>query len=49
MPLFGDGHDIEHLSLVGSAGGTVSGRVVSEDGTLPKDIGDLFAGGGDLP
>ena len=31
-----DGTDIENLMLVGSAGGTVSGRVVSETGELPK-------------
>lgn len=36
MPLVVDGQDLEHLSLAGSAGGTVTGRVVSEDGTLPK-------------
>jgi hypothetical protein len=36
MPLIVDGQDLENLVLTGSSGGTVTGRVLSEDGTLPK-------------
>lgn len=35
IPIVVDGADIENLMLVGSSGGTVSGRVVSESGELP--------------
>ena len=34
--IFVDGSDIDNLSLVGSAGGTVSGRVIVEGDTPPK-------------
>jgi hypothetical protein len=36
MTIFVDGNDIEGLLLTGSNGGSVSGKIVSEDGTLPK-------------
>ena len=36
MEVFVDGTDLENLVLSGSNGGIVSGRVVSESGTLPK-------------
>ena len=36
MTIFVDGNDLEGLVLTGSNGGIVSGRIVSEDGTLPK-------------
>jgi protocatechuate 3,4-dioxygenase beta subunit len=39
MTIFVDGNDIEGLLLTGSTGGTVSGKIVSEDGTLPKASG----------
>jgi hypothetical protein len=39
MTVFVDGNDIEGLTLTGSNGGIVSGKVVSEDGTLPKTSG----------
>jgi hypothetical protein len=38
MPLVVEGSDIENITLVGSSGGTVSGRVASESGTLPKEV-----------
>lgn len=31
-----EGQDIENILLSGSTGGTVTGKIVSEDGTLPK-------------
>lgn len=31
-----EGQDIENIMLTGSSGGTVSGKITSEDGTLPK-------------
>ena len=31
-----EGQDIENIVLTGSTGGTVTGKIVSEDGTLPK-------------
>ncbi len=34
--IFVDGNDLEGLLLTGSNGGSVSGKIVSEDGTLPK-------------
>ena len=34
--IFVDGNDIDNLALVGSAGGTVSGRVIVEGDTPPK-------------
>ena len=34
-----EGTDIESLSLVGSSGGTMSGRVINESGPLPKVSG----------
>lgn len=34
--VFVDGHDVENVSLVGSSGGTVSGRVIIEGETPPK-------------
>ena len=36
MYLTVDGTDIENIVLTGSSGGTVTGRVVSEEGPLPK-------------
>jgi hypothetical protein len=36
MEIFVDGTDLEHLMLVGSNGGTVHGRVVAEEGELPR-------------
>ena len=41
MYLTVEGHDIENIVLTGSTGGTVTGRIVSEDGTLPK-ISSIF-------
>jgi hypothetical protein len=35
MQVFVDGTDLEHLMLVGSNGGVISGRMVSESGALP--------------
>lgn len=39
MEVFVDGTDLDGLMLVGSNGGMVRGRVVSEDGTLPRTSG----------
>ena len=36
-----DGQDIENIVLTGSAGGTVTGRIVSEEGPLPK-VSSMF-------
>lgn len=35
MPIHVDGVDIDNITLTGSSGGVVSGRVVTEDGTVP--------------
>jgi hypothetical protein len=36
MTVFVDGNDIGNLALVGSNGGIVTGKVIAEDGILPK-------------
>ena len=36
MYLTVDGQDLDNIMLTGSTGGTVTGKVISEDGTLPK-------------
>ena len=36
LPITVDGADLENISLTGSSGGTVSGHVVTEDGTVPN-------------
>jgi hypothetical protein len=41
MTIFVDGNDLEGLMLTGSNGGTVSGKIISEDGTLPK-VSEVF-------
>jgi protocatechuate 3,4-dioxygenase beta subunit len=41
MTIFVDGNDLEGLLLTGSNGGMVSGKIVSEDGTLPK-VSEIF-------
>jgi protocatechuate 3,4-dioxygenase beta subunit len=35
MPLHVEGIDVDGISLIGSSGGVVSGRVLTEDGTVP--------------
>jgi hypothetical protein len=39
MRVFVDGSDIENVMLAGSNGGVVSGKVISEEGVLPKTSG----------
>jgi protocatechuate 3,4-dioxygenase beta subunit len=39
MTVFVDGNDIENLMLVGSNGGIVTGKVIAENGVLPKTSG----------
>ncbi|HJR61139.1 MAG TPA: carboxypeptidase-like regulatory domain-containing protein [Vicinamibacterales bacterium] len=39
MEIFVDGNDVENLMLAGSNGGIVSGKVIAENGTLPKTSG----------
>ena len=38
-PIVVNGIDIEHLALIGSPGGTVTGRVVGENGIVPALLG----------
>ena len=43
------GHDLEGLTLIGSSGGTVTGKVVSEDGPIPATgvsvtVGEMYRG-----
>jgi hypothetical protein len=39
MRVFVDGNDLENVMLVGSNGGVVSGKVIAEEGVLPKTSG----------
>ena len=39
MTVFVDGTDLENLMLAGSSGGAVTGRIVSESGSLPRPSG----------
>lgn len=42
MRVFVDGSDLENIMLVGSNGGVVSGKIVAEEGALPKTSGILI-------
>jgi hypothetical protein len=41
MELNVEGNDIENITLIGSSGGTVSGRIVTEDGSTPPKMSSI--------
>ena len=49
LPIVIDGTDIDNVVLTGSAGGTVTGRIVTDGGTLPQPRPQLPRGILSLP